>query len=789
MLKYFLLTCGLLACCCLQAQPAKTLDAFFQTSTPVIDGSLADSCWQNLAPIGPFQTHLPVFGLNPKGQTEVRLFYTETALYLAADCLLPAGGRIRDDGGIRDGDRTGDWLQISLDTWNDDRLRFDFTVTAAGVQSDARMRQQWDALWQSAVIRHARGWSVEICIPFSALRYPKKTVQDWGLQVTRYDVGSGETSTWSPQDPLVSDQVIQFGLLRGLTGIRQGKRRSLALHAGAESLYRYKDHAFAYLLETAGLDGKIGLNESATLDVTLFPRRYGVHNFPSISAPPRFFYNDDVTLPEPRQFVAEEADLFGKNDNLNFEPYVGADWMLWRLDDGNGTPVYLQGTSNSKVLQASKLSARTRGNWRFGVFNALLGPVKANILTDNPITEVETKTLQVLSNYNYLTTERILPNNSYINISTSTLLAGEKYTSLQPGLNFQLRDRSNSYEVQGSTDWSYHRRADDTFAGFHYWLRLSRINRRWGWSVLHQQQYTSLTRPEWQANSAPGTVSRAQLNYRSFQPRGRILQRFGDAGLQLLRNPNNTLLPQTWLLSGNLRALDRQFQTWSVHLNSIPHERKQRYSLLGAHIDRVISPNVGGHLSFASDLRKRLRWDALVFGATGLKGEIPRIGLTLTQLWVLRSSLALQVQAQWQNSFDNLELIGGGGSWIFERYQQRNAQGRLTLHWYPVQPLRLSGSFVVQGMTKTNREAVELQDNRQLTPVDQPLPEFSGLTRNAFAVDLEYVFSGISRLRFQYAHDPKDYTVFTGAGIVQEQYPEGKLNLSLIWFVDGSRIR
>ena len=124
-----------------------------------------------------------------------------------------------------------------------------------------------------------------------------------------------------------------------------------------------------------------------------------------------------------------------------------------------------------------------RGNWRFGVYNALLGPVQARLLS-LPDFEYRTETVQRLSNYNVATAEYILPNNGYVHLSNSTLLAGRGYTNAAPALNFQVRDRSNTYEARGGTDWQYNLRNRDKSIGYRYNFSLARINRRWYGALL-----------------------------------------------------------------------------------------------------------------------------------------------------------------------------------------------------------------------------------------------------------------------------------------------------------------
>ena len=94
---------------------------------------------------------------------------------------------------------------MGIDSYNDDRTGFVFGVNAAGVQrdfliyNDANDDASWDAVWDSAVSRDEAGWSVEMRIPLSQLRFAASDgPQAWGVQFGRDHVRTGEESFWSP---------------------------------------------------------------------------------------------------------------------------------------------------------------------------------------------------------------------------------------------------------------------------------------------------------------------------------------------------------------------------------------------------------------------------------------------------------------------------------------------------------------------------------------------------------------------------------------------------------------
>ncbi|MCC6463161.1 MAG: carbohydrate binding family 9 domain-containing protein, partial [Saprospiraceae bacterium] len=484
MYKFTLLAFFMLSLAPLWSQSGKTFQATQLQAEATIDGDLSDACWQQAPQLEGFTTSTPVFGAAPHCPTEVRLFYTDIALYVSARCIDPDAGGVRADRSFRDGQMTGDWFQVSLDTWNDDQLAFDFTVSAAGVQSDSReARSNLNNRWESAVQRTAEGWVAEIRIPFSALRYPaNRASHTWGMQLSRFDRSTGELSTWSPQDPLIKDVVLQYGTLTGLQDIHQTRRHQLGIYTGTKYLKGEDFTSYNYAEQTLGIDARLGLNESTTLDLSLLPPLSYRSNFDAIVYSETFNkIKANAQLPTPRQLIAEDQTLFERGTYLQENPILYNYQMLWRL--GPLPPVtYLVSTDETDLLNTLKLSTRSKGNFRFGVYNAVTGPLKAELFS-TATSLVREERLQSATNYNYLAAEYLLPNNGYIHLANASHQAGPGMNTFEPSLDFRVRDRSNGYECAGTLYLSREQIDTNTYQGNRLNLSIGRINRRWGWRL------------------------------------------------------------------------------------------------------------------------------------------------------------------------------------------------------------------------------------------------------------------------------------------------------------------
>lgn len=742
---------ALLALVCLSvssafSQTSRNWNIDRQSSIPTLDGQIDDPCWKTVAPLDAFLSARPVFGRAPHCPTQVRIFYTETALWISAYCFDPDADGVRNDGGIRDGSVTGDWFKVRIDTWNDDQLSFDFGVTAAGVQFDSRQgSSNWNAAWQSAVARQADGWTLEMCIPFTALRFPRKSRQTWGFQCERFDRSTGETSTWSPQDPLVADNVLQFGTLTGLYDLVQQRRLSVALHSDTD--YNL-ENGRAALTEKAGVDARIGLNESATLDFTVLPPTEYRFDWLVLFQPGQKFLLNDVLVREPRQFLEEERDLFDKSPGLNYAPILDGSLFAWRSPLDSTEQIYRY--THSKLLQATKFSARTKGNWRFGAYNALLGPAGQEIFHRNNA-EITKETLQRLSDYNFVTAEYVLPNNSYVNLSNTSLLAGPGVAGFQPQLSFRLRDRSDSYQLQGRSGFRYSEVDSATKSGYDYQFSIARINRRWGWSLEHTEGYRAISPPE--TNTPRLASTQALVRYQDLQTKG-FFQNISASGGVISFNYSHWEAADKWTLLTQFYGLSRRFQEFRLLAQIDPRSTRLRYSSGGAYIDRKVAPVFSTALQFSSDNRKELIWNASLFGSMSTRGEYPlgTAGLGIT--WVLSPKFSLEGIATLNAQFQRLTLLTTPLDWTFERNNQYTGSGVIGFNWYPSRQLRLYAMLGVLTNLTANREAVILQTDGQLVPTNQALPTVAQDINGQFSFGLQWYFTPLSQIRVDLASGP-----------------------------------
>ena len=166
----------------------KTLHVKRTISAPIIDGVLEDEAWVNTTFATEFIQVEPYNGAPASQKTEIKFTYDDEAIYIGAILYDTAPDSIVSELSKRDDMGISDNFGIHIDPFDDASTAYGFFVNPAGVQMDFKVGENsylqdksWDAVWESHTQIVENGWVVELRIPYSALRFPKKEIQLWGV--------------------------------------------------------------------------------------------------------------------------------------------------------------------------------------------------------------------------------------------------------------------------------------------------------------------------------------------------------------------------------------------------------------------------------------------------------------------------------------------------------------------------------------------------------------------------------------------------------------------------------
>jgi hypothetical protein len=388
-----------------------------------IDGKLDEAAWAKATPITDFHQQNPNEGAPPTQRTEVRILYDERAVYIGArmyDSLGATGIRAplarRDQLLDSNGNNgsfnslTTDKLIVMLDPYHNHIDNAWFEINPAGVRGDQfNGDPSWDPIWQAATHVDSLGWTAEMRIPYSQLRFSRDSVQTWGMQIWRYSDRLNEQDMWSFRRKSEAGGAMYFGSLGGLVIEPQPHQLEILPYLESRRQYKYAVpsdpyHKSSYGRVSAGADVKYLLTSSLALDATVNP------DFGQVEVDPATInlsaYETYYSEKRPFFVAGSSAFDFG-NFSCNFcsntssldifysrrigrppqlNPYVGG------VADFADTP------DNTTILGAAKITGRTKGGYTLGVLDALTNRETAQYMPAGGAPE-RTQEVEPLSNY------------------------------------------------------------------------------------------------------------------------------------------------------------------------------------------------------------------------------------------------------------------------------------------------------------------------------------------------------------------------------------------------------
>lgn len=444
-------------------QPARKELAAKKTAAAIkIDGLIDEAAWMEVAPATNFVEWRPNAGVleNAGNKTVVYLLYDNTSIYIGGYCYERTKDSVSRELIGRDKVGVNDFVGVIFDTYNDKINGFGFYVTPYGEQYDAKYSStsgeddSWNGVWDSEAKMHENGWSFEMRIPYSALRFVSSNNQTWGLNITRRRNKTGQQYMWNPVDPKVNGFVNQEGLWTGIEKIVAPLRLSFSPYFST-----YVNH---YPNKTAGIkdvtssvnggmDVKYGITDAFTFDMTLIPDFGQVQSDNQVLNVSPF----EVKYNENRAFFTEGTELFNKGD-LFYSRRIGSTPIhYWDVNGQlNANESLLKNPSESKLINATKISGRTKKGLGIGVFNAITKTMYAEV-EDNEKHKREIET-GPLTNYNILVFDQTLKNNSSVSfINTNVLRSGKDYDANVSAALFDFNNKKNTYNWNGKFSVSH----------------------------------------------------------------------------------------------------------------------------------------------------------------------------------------------------------------------------------------------------------------------------------------------------------------------------------------------
>ena len=484
------------------SQERKIIEAYRFQVPPKIDGIISEKEWKKIIPATNFTLFQPENRSGeeiPVGYETYAYFgYDDKAIYIAAQLNHPDPNNIPSEFSERDDmDAISEKFLVSIDTYDNTKERFTFFVSSSGGLIDGLNTGEFDeeglrynTLFDAKVQKNKSGWSTEIIIPYSALRFPNKKNHNWGINFGRNIKDFEEMYVWSPVDERILNYHESLGLVKNIKEINPPTR--LFLYPYVQSAVNFQKDLKPSSSYSAGLDLKYGISNSFTIDATLIP------DFGQVT-----FDDEELNLTpfeqefdENRPFFTEGADLFKIVDRASFR---GGSFFYSRrigqrtsinedeiLNDGDQLLSY---DETPKLLNSIKLTGTTNNNLSIGFINAITDKSYALIRENND--NIRKELITPLTNFNVLSlSQKIINDYSSIGFINGNL---NRESSFQDANNYafmaNIFDNKRNFSFKGYYYKTYSPRLsqrsgkrkiitiEELKGNFRYWLHIHAANR------------------------------------------------------------------------------------------------------------------------------------------------------------------------------------------------------------------------------------------------------------------------------------------------------------------------
>jgi hypothetical protein len=437
----------------LYSQDRKIALAERVSSPPVIDGILKDSVWNEAEINSNFTMYRPsnIGPARDTHATQVKIIYDDEAVYFGAKMLDPDYKNIAKEVSQRDEfymNKT-DFIMVSISPYDDGVNYTSFVITSAGTISDMKTvgdfsdnDGNYDVVFDAKISFDKTGWNAEFKIPYSALRFPKKDVQNWGVNFFRRVFNLNETYAWNFIDRSIGTASEYMGVIDGIQKIDPPTRLFFYPYSQFNSEI-YEGSTGTGI--SAGMDIKYGINEAFTIDATLIPD-FGQVKFDDVELNLSPFEQE---FDEKRAFFTEGTELFNRG-GVFYSRRIGGDLNNNGEDFLEENETVINSDNTIDLINAIKLSGRTENKLGIGVFNAI---TKRSIATlqDTLNQESRVVVLEPLTNYNVLVFDQQINNNSSVTFLNTNVKRAKEYRNANvSALLFDLKTRQNNYRFEGS---------------------------------------------------------------------------------------------------------------------------------------------------------------------------------------------------------------------------------------------------------------------------------------------------------------------------------------------------
>lgn len=408
----FQLSCLLFFSLIIFSQTQKTVTAH-RTATPIkIDGELNEPVWKEI-PVGNFTQRQPKEGLPSSENSFVWVAYDDANIYVAARLDDKNPEQIDASVTRQDTDINSDWFAVFIDPYNDKQTGYYFAVNAGSSKLDGTLYNDswddsaWDGIWTAKSKVGKSGWSTEIQIPLSQLKFNQSDKMVWGINFRRDIKRNNEQTFYIMVPKEETGFVSKFASLTGLDDLKSSNSVDVFPYFVQKAKYFQHDlqdpfYKSGQYPTALGADFKYSLTSNFTLNGTINPDFGQVEVDPAVINLSAF----ETYFDEKRPFFTESSNFFnfgfgGINNSWGFNfgvPDIFYSRRIGRYPQGDLPDDfdYTNAPKETRILGAAKVTGRIGNGWSVGIMDAVTERTFAKTTYNN-----ENSTLEVepLTNY------------------------------------------------------------------------------------------------------------------------------------------------------------------------------------------------------------------------------------------------------------------------------------------------------------------------------------------------------------------------------------------------------
>lgn len=506
-------------CISLHSYAQKSIQVHKVTTPISIDGVANELDWNTHKVMGNFIQTQPNNGKPATRKTEIAVLYDDRYLYVLGIMHVANKDEINRQLSARDDIGNADAFAVQIDPFGETREGYDFTVTAANVQTDVKLSQNnsydnFNVVWESAVKLYNDKWIAELKIPFNSIRFPKEAMTNFKINFQRIASKLNEESFWSPIRPEIDGYLNQFGNLEGLPKI--APPLNLSFYPFVSVVNEKSPDGEQKTSFNGGLDVKYVHDNSYTLDVSLIP------DFSQALSDNQVFNLSpfEIRFNENRQFFIEGTEIFDKGNYLYTRRIGGEPIGKNRISLDEGEEI-VENPVTSNILNLVKITGKSSKGFSIGVLNGITAKSEATI-RNKSTNEFRKEETNPFTNYNALVLDQTLKNNSSITfLNNSVWRNGNTYDSNLSALLFRgyTKNRTYSMYLKKAISQKYYSDQKAEF-GHQYYASVSKVSGNWTGGISANIYDEKFDNNDFGFLSRNNQFSlRANINYKNNNPK------------------------------------------------------------------------------------------------------------------------------------------------------------------------------------------------------------------------------------------------------------------------------